>query len=78
MNGGAQVRSTDGRNPKDLIIKLEEMYNSLPCKSLSDTKMLEELYERCLGGKDNDKSTDVLHTTYHAIEKNVNALNIKW
>lgn len=78
MNGGAQIRPTDGTSPKDLISKLEEMYNSLPYKSIKDKKLLEELYETWLGKKDSDKSKYLLHTTYHAVEKNVNALNIKW
>lgn len=81
MNGGAQVRPTGGTSAKDLILKLEEMYNSLPCKSIDmdDTQSLDELYDTWLGGaKDGDERHPVLHTTYHAIEKNINALNIKW
>lgn len=78
LNGGAQIRSTDGSSPKELITKLEEMYNALPCKSLNDTGNINELYDKWLGGKDSEKCNAVLHTTYHEIEKNVNALNIKW
>lgn len=78
MNGGAQIRSKDGTSPKELIQKLEEMYNYLPCKLPGDTKFVQELYNTWLGGEDSDKCKTVLHTSYHAIEKNVNALNIKW
>lgn len=77
LNGGAQVRPKEG-TPKELILKLEEMYNALPTKSLEESKVIEELYETWLEGQDSDKSNAVLHTSYHALEKNVNVLNIKW
>lgn len=78
LNGGAQVRPKDGLNSKELILQLEEMYHSLPCKSLEDIKFIEELYKTWLGDEDSDKCNAILNTSYHAIEKNVNALNIKW
>lgn len=78
LNGGAQVRSKDGTSAKELITRLEEMFNSLPYKSANEAKVIEELYEIWLEGQDSDKCNSVLHTSYHAIEKNVNALNIKW
>lgn len=59
-------------------MRLEEMYKSLPCKTLGSTKYVQELYNMWLGGEDSDKCNTILHTSYHAIEKNVNALNIKW
>lgn len=54
------------------------MYNKLPIAIPEDNKVVKELYETWLGGSDSDKSNSVLHTQYHAVEKPVNALNIKW
>lgn len=54
------------------------MYNSLSCRSPKENKVIEELYENWLGGQESDKCSAVLHTSYHAVEKNINALNIKW
>lgn len=54
------------------------MYNGLPSTSRNDKIQINKLYDMWLEGKDSEKCNAVLHTTYHEIEKNVNALNIKW
>lgn len=41
-------------------------------------KNVQILYEKWLDGKNSDKKTAMLHTSYHAVEKSSNALNIKW
>lgn len=78
LNGGAQIRPKDGTSLKELIVQIEELYDSLPSKSPKDNKIVEELYETWLGGQESDKCGAILHTGYHAVEKNTSALNIKW
>lgn len=72
------MRPSDGITSKQMIKGVEEMYNKLPIAIPEDNKIVKELYEMWLGGLDSDKCNSVLHTEYHAVEKPVNALNIKW
>lgn len=78
LNGGAQVRPKEGKSSKELIVELEDVYIALPVKSPEDNALVKKLYETWLGGQDSDKSSVVLHTQYHAVEKMNTALNIKW
>lgn len=54
------------------------MYASLPIQIPEENKIVKDLYEKWLGGQDTDKSSALLHTQYHAVEKINTALNIKW
>ena len=36
------------------------------------------VFRRWLCGEDSEKAARTLHTQYHAVEKTVTALNIKW
>ncbi|XP_068081685.1 probable cytosolic Fe-S cluster assembly factor GK14772 [Anabrus simplex] len=78
LNGGAQVRPMDSVTPKEVITRLETMYKSLPCILPENNKLVMKLYDCWLGGMHSDKSSVVLHTQYHAVEKMATALNIKW
>ncbi|KAJ8960017.1 hypothetical protein NQ318_009453 [Aromia moschata] len=78
LNGGAQVRPGDGITIKELTTRLENLYESLPCTSPEENKVVKELYDSWLGGQESDKCNAILHTQYHAVEKAPNALNIKW
>ncbi|KAJ8917866.1 hypothetical protein NQ315_010779 [Exocentrus adspersus] len=78
LNGGAQVRPKDGTSVKELASKLEELYNSLPVAIPEQNELVKKLYDSWLGGQESDKSSAVLHTQYHAVEKIANAFNIKW
>ncbi|KAL3269619.1 hypothetical protein HHI36_008683 [Cryptolaemus montrouzieri] len=78
LNGGAQIRSQSNLTAKELTVQLEELYSSLPCKNPSDNEAVKELYEKWLEGSNSDKAANILHTKYHAVEKFINALNIKW
>lgn len=78
LNGGAQVRPKDGKSLKELTTQLEDMYANLPAKSPEQNATVKSLYDVWLGGLDSDKSSVVLHTEYHAVEKMNTALNIKW
>lgn len=63
---------------RELIGKLEKMFQTLPVRKPEDNKAVESLYISWLSNRDSDKSKVILHTEYHAVEKNTNALNIKW
>lgn len=77
LNGGAQIRPQKSQQMKELTRELEEMYRSLP-KSQPDNEDVKVIYEEFLGGNDSDKAHELLHTSYHAVEKMSTALNIKW
>ncbi|KAG8184772.1 hypothetical protein JTE90_019368 [Oedothorax gibbosus] len=77
VNGGAQIRAVD-ESPKDLLLRMEELYYSLPEKKPEDNVLIKHLYEDWLGGEESPKAKEMLHTQYHAIEKINNALLIKW
>ncbi|XP_068151636.1 probable cytosolic Fe-S cluster assembly factor GK14772 isoform X1 [Drosophila tropicalis] len=77
INGGAQVRPTTGQHVRELTQQLEELYKKLPISQL-DNSHTKDIYGDFLDGAHTDKSHDLLHTSYHAVEKLNTALNIKW
>jgi iron only hydrogenase large subunit-like protein len=79
INGGAQIRPETNQPSvaRELTRDLEQMYRSLP-KSQPDNDDVKVIYEEFLGGIDSDKSHELLHTSYHEVEKMSTALNIKW
>ncbi|CAH2266435.1 probable cytosolic Fe-S cluster assembly factor GJ13047 [Pararge aegeria] len=78
LNGGAQIRPINGESGRDLVAQLQAMYTQLPLSHPSQNKLVKQLYNDWLDGKESDKAKAVLHTSYHALEKNDIALNIKW
>ncbi|KAJ4437290.1 hypothetical protein ANN_17428 [Periplaneta americana] len=78
LNGGAQVRPQDGTSPRELTMKLESLYQSLPKQVPEKNSVVSELYKAWLGGSQSDKCSSLLHTQYLAVEKMATALNIKW
>lgn len=78
LNGGAQVRPKNGQSLKELTNQLEQLYSSLPVSTPESNCIIKQLYDMWLGGQDSDKSSVLLHTQYHAVEKMNTALNIKW
>lgn len=77
LNGGAQIRPQGNQPQRELTRELEEMYHSLP-KSRPDNEQVQVIYKEFLNGSDSDKSRQLLHTSYHAVEKMSSTLNIKW
>ncbi|KAH8292796.1 hypothetical protein KR054_006459 [Drosophila jambulina] len=78
INGGAQVRPSTGQHVRELTQELKELYNKLP-RSVPDNEVSKHVYSKFLdGGAHTDKCHEVLHTSYHAVEKLTTALNIKW
>jgi iron only hydrogenase large subunit-like protein len=77
LNGGAQIRPQNNQPQRELTRELEELYRSLP-RSQPDNEQVKVIYEEFLNGTESDKSRELLHTTYHAVEKMSTSLNIKW
>ncbi|XP_055596162.1 probable cytosolic Fe-S cluster assembly factor CPIJ010948 [Uranotaenia lowii] len=78
LNGGAQIRPGDGQTQRDLTADLELMYRSLP-RSNPENEAVEMVYTTFLDNSgDDNKRKELLHTSYHQIEKMNTALNIKW
>ncbi|CAO1413569.1 unnamed protein product [Diamesa hyperborea] len=77
LNGGAQVRPQNNQPLKELTSMLEEMYRTLP-RSQPDNNDVTLIYKEFLNNSDTDKVQQLLHTTYHAVEKMNTVLNIKW
>ncbi|CAH0394004.1 unnamed protein product [Bemisia tabaci] len=77
LNGGAQVRSKEDSTSRDLIQKLENLYESLPLHKPEENPTVLELYNQWLGPH-SDRGKSMMRTTYHAVEKNTTALTIKW
>uniref|UniRef100_U5EZ89 Putative nuclear architecture related protein n=1 Tax=Corethrella appendiculata TaxID=1370023 RepID=U5EZ89_9DIPT len=75
LNGGAQIRPQNGQTQKELTKDLEKFYSQLP-KSTIENETVSEIYEKFL--EPQQKVKELLHTTYHQIEKMNTALNIKW
>nr|CAH7734396.1 unnamed protein product [Callosobruchus chinensis] len=78
LNGGAQVRPSEGSTVREVVHRLESVYESLPLATPEENATVRELYHRWLGGEGTDKAGHMLHTTYTAVQKMTNALNIKW
>lgn len=77
LNGGAQIRPQEGVTTKELIGRMEVLYRALP-KSTVNSPETQFFYDTYLDGVGSDRSNDLLHTSYHAVEKMNTALNIKW
>lgn len=77
LNGGAQIRPEKGQQQRELTAELEQMYRSLP-KSTPDNDDVKFIYDEFLNGVESEKAQQLLHTSYHAVEKMSTALNIKW
>lgn len=78
INGSAQVRPSDGVTSKELIEKLKKMYFDLPkCSVEKSDEIAHQVHDSWIGNN-NDKCNSMLHTSYHAVQKNAASLNIKW
>ncbi|XP_076235520.1 putative cytosolic Fe-S cluster assembly factor GH10760 [Calliopsis andreniformis] len=78
LNGGAQIRSLNNIQPRELALKLESMYRELPQSNPEENQVAQNLYKTWLGGEHTDKALAFFHTQYHEIKKMNTALAIKW
>lgn len=75
-NGGGQIRTDTKETAKGLLADTETLYHSLPSIDPTKETRICELHTKLVDSDDKKKSS--LYTTYHEVEKNVTALNIKW
>lgn len=76
MNGGAQIRPQDGSQPRELALKLDDTYRSLPKSVPELNPVVKDIYENWLENRENSEIAFV--TQYHEVEKLNTALAIKW
>ncbi|XP_014233180.1 probable cytosolic Fe-S cluster assembly factor AAEL012261 [Trichogramma pretiosum] len=78
LNGGAQIRSQDGAQPRELAAKLENEYHKLPHIDPELNPTVQKLYKSWLDSENSDKAQSFFHTQYHEIEKMNPSISIKW
>ncbi|KAL5475640.1 hypothetical protein EMCRGX_G025482 [Ephydatia muelleri] len=78
LNGGGQIRPEGEELPKELITRVEAIYNTVRPRKPEENPLVEQLYNDWLGGKQSSKAQQLLHTQYHEVEKFFSALKIKW
>ncbi|XP_041852123.1 cytosolic Fe-S cluster assembly factor narfl [Melanotaenia boesemani] len=78
LNGGGQVKPSTGQNPKELLQKVEELYQAERTLLPEDDTRVAELYQSWLYSVGEEKAKDLLHTQYHVVEKMTNGLTMKW
>lgn len=78
-NGGGQLKPEVGEETmKERLERVTGLYNSVVSATPDCVPGIEDLYNKWLGGANSDKARQMLHTTYHGVEKMDNALTIKW
>ncbi|XP_069037075.1 cytosolic Fe-S cluster assembly factor narfl isoform X2 [Lepisosteus oculatus] len=78
LNGGGQVRPTPDQTNKELLQRVEELYQAeRPLVPEADGRVA-ELYHGWLQSEGEERARSLLHTQYHAVEKMSNSLAIKW
>ncbi|CAN9505871.1 unnamed protein product [Ophioblennius macclurei] len=78
LNGGGQVKPSNGQNPKEILQKVEELYKAeRPLLPEDDTRVA-DLYQSWLHSVGEERAKELLHTQYHTVEKMTNGLTMKW
>ena len=78
LNGGGQLRAEGEETAKELLGRVDQIYQALGNRCPHTAPHLDQLYTDWLGGPDTDEARAMLHTQYHEVEKMTNALVIKW
>ncbi|XP_030068667.1 cytosolic iron-sulfur assembly component 3 [Microcaecilia unicolor] len=77
LNGGGQIRA-DAEASKDLLQRVEMLYDSVQTEIPEQNSATAELYEQWLNRPGSEKAEKMLHTEYHAVEKMNTGFSIKW
>ncbi|XP_053378942.1 cytosolic Fe-S cluster assembly factor narfl-like [Mercenaria mercenaria] len=77
-NGGGQIRPEGEVTPKERLVAVTELYNSVRTVNPWTQSDIQNLYADWLGGTNSEKCKQMLRTQYHEVEKMTNALAIKW
>ncbi|KAG2455217.1 NARFL factor, partial [Polypterus senegalus] len=78
LNGGGQIRANAGETSKELLQRVEELYNSVQTEIPKKNTAVAELYRTWLESIGPQEARRLLHTQYHAVEKSTSSLAIKW
>jgi len=77
-NGGGQLKPEDEETVKERLGRVSDLYNNVTNTQPDSIQEVEHLYTTWLQGQGSEKSTKLLQTQYHGVEKATNALTIKW
>lgn len=72
------MKPSAGQNQKELLLKVEELYKAESLLLPEDDTRVAELYQIWLNRSGQDRTNELLHTQYHAVEKMTNGLTMKW
>lgn len=78
LNGGGQLKPSEGQNPKELLHKVEELYKAERPLLPEDDSRVADLYQSWLHSVGEERAKELLHTQYHTVEKMTNGLTMKW
>ncbi|KAG8007001.1 Cytosolic Fe-S cluster assembly factor NARFL [Nibea albiflora] len=78
LNGGGQVKPLPGQDPKELLQKVEKLYKAERPLTPEEDARVAELYQSWLQSVGEERAKELLHTQYHAVQKNKNGLTMKW
>ncbi|XDV13666.1 hypothetical protein PO909_002033 [Leuciscus waleckii] len=78
LNGGGQLKPSSDQSNKELLQQVEESYNGERTTVPEEDSRVAELYQRWVESVGEEKARQLLHTQYHAVEKNNSGLTIKW
>ena len=72
------MKPLPGQNPKELLQKVEDLYKEERTLSPEEDTRVAELYQSWLHSVGEERAKELLHTHYHAVEKMINGLTMKW
>lgn len=79
LNGGGQIRAKDLSASKDLLATLDQSYQARVRREPEDNKLVQALYKEWLDAPYSARARELLHTSFHAVEKrDVPAVAIQW
>jgi len=78
LNGGGQIKQQEGESSKELLKRVEDIYNEQILQNPEQDFRVKELYNLWFNGPFSADSKTHLHTQYHGREKLTNPLAIKW
>ncbi|XP_051572866.1 cytosolic Fe-S cluster assembly factor narfl-like isoform X4 [Myxocyprinus asiaticus] len=78
LNGGGQLKPSSEQSKKELLQQVEELYGAERTSTPEEDTRVAELYHSWLESVGEEKARLLLHTQYHAVEKNTSGLSIKW
>ncbi|XP_063046758.1 cytosolic Fe-S cluster assembly factor narfl [Engraulis encrasicolus] len=78
LNGGGQLKPQQEQSNKELLQRVEELYQVEQSAAPQEEACVAQLYHTWLQSIGEARARQLLHTQYHAVEKATNGLVIKW